>query len=209
MIEVESSGPTSVEARECPDGAGRPAGIDEHQVGRDASARPPRACGARRTGPRRTRDPAPRSPAIRRWLPAPEALDDGALALADPAEIQTAPDRSRRRSRPPRPARYATRALATIVLVGVQPSLMQVPPTCSRSIRSVRRPASRQGGGQRHPGLAGADDDGIVVLGCAHRTCGVAGGPAGYGGNAGEGPEGSGGRRSQANGCRPTVPRLP
>src|SRR5215208_5968313 len=35
---------------------------------------------------------------------------------------------------------WAVFALATIVLVGVQPSLMQVPPTCSRSIRTVLRP---------------------------------------------------------------------
>src|SRR6266516_7602677 len=35
----------------------------------------------------------------------------------------------------------ATRPLATIVLVGVQPSLIQVPPTCTRSIRAVFHPA--------------------------------------------------------------------
>lgn len=35
----------------------------------------------------------------------------------------------------------ATRALATIVLVGVQPVLMQVPPTCSRSINATFQPA--------------------------------------------------------------------
>ena len=34
-----------------------------------------------------------------------------------------------------------TRALATIVLVGVQPSFMQVPPTCTRSIMAVFQPA--------------------------------------------------------------------
>src|ERR1019366_3393340 len=32
--------------------------------------------------------------------------------------------------------------MATMVLVGVHPSLTQVPPTCSRSMRAVRMPAS-------------------------------------------------------------------
>src|SRR6202521_1591018 len=41
-----------------------------------------------------------------------------------------------------RHARYATRPLATIVFVGVHPSLMQVPPTCFRSIRAVCIPAA-------------------------------------------------------------------
>ena len=55
-----------------------------------------------------------------------------------------------------------------MVLVGVHPSLMQVPPTCSRSISAVRLPAPGQRGGEGSPGLAGADDDRIVPLGSAH-----------------------------------------
>ncbi len=42
----------------------------------------------------------------------------------------------------PRRARYATRPLASIVFVGVQPSLTQVPPMWLRSTSAVRRPAS-------------------------------------------------------------------
>ncbi len=41
-----------------------------------------------------------------------------------------------------RRATYATRALATNVLVGVQPTLTQVPPTSLRSITPVFHPAS-------------------------------------------------------------------
>lgn len=42
---------------------------------------------------------------------------------------------------PARPLKYATRALATIVFVGVQPVFTQVPPTFLRSISAVRHPA--------------------------------------------------------------------
>src|SRR5262245_18303922 len=41
-----------------------------------------------------------------------------------------------------RRARYATRALATMVLVGVQPTLMHVPPTYCRSTTAVFQPAA-------------------------------------------------------------------
>ena len=40
-----------------------------------------------------------------------------------------------------RRARYATRALATIVFVGVQPTFTQLPPPCSRSMIATGRPA--------------------------------------------------------------------
>jgi hypothetical protein len=43
---------------------------------------------------------------------------------------------------PARRARWATRALAIIVFVGVQPSLMHVPPTCLRSMTATVWPAS-------------------------------------------------------------------
>ncbi len=42
---------------------------------------------------------------------------------------------------PARRARYATRALAASVLVGVQPQLMHVPPANSRSITAICQPA--------------------------------------------------------------------
>ena len=57
----------------------------------------------------------------------------------------------------------ATRALATIVLVGVQPSLIHVPPTCSRSISAVFSPARASALRQRPTRLPGPDHDRVEV----------------------------------------------
>src|SRR6266849_2985042 len=48
-------------------------------------------------------------------------------------------------------AREARRALATIVLVGVQPTLIQVPPTWPRSISATFRPAFAKAMGRSLP----------------------------------------------------------
>src|SRR5450759_759816 len=56
-----------------------------------------------------------------------------------------------------------------MVLVGVHPSLTQVPPTCSRSIRAVRHSSFSQCSGKRCTGLPGADHNGIELLRSGHK----------------------------------------
>ena len=56
------------------------------------------------------------------------------------------------------------RALATMVFVGVQPTLIQVPPTCSRSMMAVLRPASAKSRASGFPAWPDADYDRIKVL---------------------------------------------
>ena len=51
-----------------------------------------------------------------------------------------------------------------MVLVGVQPSLMQVPPTCLRSTRTVRK-RRQQAPSTEALFLTGADDNRLVLIG--------------------------------------------
>ena len=61
------------------------------------------------------------------------------------------------------------RALATSVLVGMQPVLTQVPPKSCRSMNAVFRPSLSSRAAERGPGLSGADDDRVEALA---RRCG-------------------------------------
>ena len=102
---------------------------------------------------------------------APEALDDGTLALADLGEIQ--PNRAgldpvvrtaAGEIRHPRTGHHR---------LGRGTALVDAGPADMLTLDQERAPAgSCEGGGQRSPGLAGADDDGIVVHGCVHRPAG-------------------------------------
>ena len=61
--------------------------------------------------------------------------------------------------------------LATMVLVGVHPCTMQLPPTLSaRSTTAVFRPERVEAAGQGVSRLSGSDDDGIVGTNRGHRA---------------------------------------
>ena len=78
--------------------------------------------------------------------------DDAVLARLHGLHVDA--DRRRRcarRSRPRCRATCAARALATSVFVGMQPSLTQVPPRCSRSTSAVFRPAPASRAARKGP----------------------------------------------------------
>ncbi|MFO1060377.1 MAG: hypothetical protein U1E53_25825 [Dongiaceae bacterium] len=78
--------------------------------------------------------------------PALEAVadsgDDGVLARLDPRHVGAHRPVHRDAELPARPTIQAARALATSVLVGMQPVLTQVPPNHLRSTIAVRIPAA-------------------------------------------------------------------